>query len=55
MTDRIEFPYMAFYEGKQFDLYASSLLDAKEKAVKHFKPPKSKKHMVHVYLALVTA
>ena len=43
--------YVAFYNGKQIELYASSLYDAKQKAVATFKAPKSKQHMVSVLLA----
>lgn len=43
--------YAAFYNGKTYGLYANSLLDAKNKAVEHFKVPKSKQHMVSVILA----
>ena len=50
-TERITFGYLAFYNGKQFELFASSIAEAKELAIAWFKPPKSKQHMVHVYLA----
>lgn len=43
--------YIGFFEGKQQDIYASSLLDAKNKAIAHFKPSKKKAHMVSVVLA----
>jgi hypothetical protein len=42
--------YKAFYGGKSIEVYAESLLAAKEKAVAEFKPPKSKRHMVSVVL-----
>lgn len=42
--------YVAFYNGKQIELYASGLYPAKVVAVKHFKPPKSKEHMISVIL-----
>lgn len=42
--------YKAFYNGKEADIYADTLLQAKEKAIAHFKPAKSKRHMVHVHL-----
>lgn len=42
--------YKAFYNGKEADIYAETLLEAKEKAVAKFKPPKSKRHMVSVVL-----
>jgi hypothetical protein len=43
--------YIAFYNGKRFEVYAESLISAKEKAVEYFKPAKSKRHMVSVMLA----
>lgn len=43
--------YIAFYNDKRHELHATSLFDAKTKAVAHFKPPKSKAHMVSVVLA----
>jgi hypothetical protein len=43
--------YVAFFNGKRHELYADSLFDAKTKAVEHFKPAKSKAHMVSVVLA----
>ena len=42
--------YKAFYSGKEADIYAVNLLQAKVKAIDHFKPPRSKQHMVHVHL-----
>lgn len=42
--------YKAFFNGKEHDVYAETLLQAKEKAIEHFKPAKSKRHMVSVVL-----
>lgn len=42
--------YKAFYAGKQADIYANTLLEAKNKAVAYFKAPKSKQHMVSVII-----
>lgn len=42
--------YIAFYDGAQVEIEAESLYGAKLKAVAHFKPKKSKEHMVHVHL-----
>lgn len=50
MTERIEFNYLAFYNGKEYLVKAASSFEAQQIAVKHFKPIKSKTHMVHVYL-----
>lgn len=47
----VDLPYIAGYEGKKVGLYATSLLAAKQKAVEHFRPRKTKKHMVWVELA----
>lgn len=43
--------YVYFYNGKEIALYAPNLAAAKDKAVAHFKPPKSKRHMVHGMIA----
>ena len=43
--------YVCFYGGKRWECYASSMFAAKEEAVAHFKPQKSKRHMVSVVLA----
>lgn len=43
--------YIAFYGNKQHEVYADSLYGAKQKAIKELKVPKSKEHMVSVYLA----
>ena len=43
--------YVCFYNGKRWECYANSMFAAKEKAVAHFKPPKSKRHTVSVVLA----
>jgi hypothetical protein len=43
--------YIALYQDKRTELYASSLYEAKVKALEHFKPPKSKRHLVTVHLA----
>lgn len=43
--------YIAFYNGRQTEVWATSLYAAKEQAVTFFKAPKSKRHMVSVVLA----
>ena len=50
MTERIEFDYLCFYNGKEHLVKATSSFEAQQIAVKHFKPIKSKTHMVHVHL-----
>lgn len=42
--------YLGYYQGKQREIHASSLLEAKAKALNEFNPPKSKAHLVSVYL-----
>jgi len=42
--------YVAFYNGKRIEFYAANLYDAKCKAVAAFKAPRSKQHMVSVWL-----
>lgn len=51
MTDTREHTYVAIFNGKQIELKAPSLYGAKLKAVEHFKPGKSRQHMVAIYLA----
>lgn len=43
--------FIAFYNGRQIDVYADNLARAKEKACLQMKVPKSKWHMVTVMLA----
>jgi hypothetical protein len=43
--------YVCFYNSKRIELYATSLFEAKTKAIALFKPPKSKQHMISVCLA----
>lgn len=43
--------YVFFYHGNRIEIYAKTLFDAKQLAVAHFKPPKSKQHMVHGMIA----
>lgn len=42
--------YLSFYNHEKYELEATSAYDAQLKAVEHFKPPKSKRHMVSVHL-----
>jgi hypothetical protein len=42
--------YIAYYNGKQREVYASTSYEAQLKAVELFKPRKSQQHMVHVQL-----
>lgn len=50
-TNIKEYTYIAFYNSKQIEIQAGSSYAAQLQAIKLFKPPKSKEHMVHVYLA----
>lgn len=45
--------YLGYYQGKQLEVFASTLLEAKTKALIEFKPPKSKAHLVSVHLVKV--
>lgn len=47
------FGYIALYQSKRAEIYAESLYAAKMQALEHFKPPKSKRHLVSVHLAEV--
>lgn len=40
--------FKGFFEGRECEVYASSLWEAKQKATAIFKPSKKKAHMVHV-------
>ena len=42
--------YKAFYNDKECEVYANTSYEAYKAAIGVFKPPKSKSHMVHVYL-----
>lgn len=42
--------YKAFYNGREWDVYADSLYAAKQKAIAIICPPRSKQHMVSVVL-----
>lgn len=43
--------YIFFYGGREIAVYAPGIAAAKDKAVAYFKPPKSKRHMVHGMIA----
>lgn len=45
--------YVCFYESKRFECHAADLYSAKLAAIEHFKPPRSKRHMISVTLAEV--
>lgn len=47
--------YLGYYQGKQREIYATTLLEAKTKALTEFNPPKSKAHLVSVHLVKVGA
>jgi hypothetical protein len=42
--------YKVFYNGRSIDVYAETLLEAHQRGLDAFKPPKSKRHMVHAHL-----
>ena len=44
-------PYIALYNGRKLELWAPTLYAAQARAITEFRPPKSKRHMVHVHLA----
>lgn len=43
--------YIALYQSERYELSAASQYQAKLAALDHFKPPKSKRHLVSVHLA----
>lgn len=46
-----DYGYIAFYNGKQFELYAPSKWEAAKLAQTHFKVPKSRQGLLSVELA----
>ncbi len=46
-----QYGYIAFFGGKREEIRAATLLEAKQEAIKRFKPSKKNQHMVHVVLA----
>ena len=47
--------YIGFFNSKQHDFYAETKLAALNLAIAHFKPAKSKRHLVHVSLCELNA
>lgn len=45
--------YVAFYQSKRLEVHAATSYEALQKAIAHFNPPRSKRHLVHVTLAEV--
>lgn len=43
--------YICLYAGKRFEVHAASAYEALQQALDHFRPPKSKRHLVSVHLA----
>lgn len=43
--------YIFFYNDQRVEIDAETLYQAKLKALEHFRPPKSKAHMVHGMIA----
>lgn len=42
--------YLVFYADKKLEVHAETIYAAYQKGVDHFKPPKSKRHLVHAVL-----
>jgi hypothetical protein len=53
VTTQPDFGYLIFYGKQKIQLYAKSLLDAKELGIQKLKVPATKRHMVTVVLAEV--
>jgi hypothetical protein len=51
ITPEPRYGYIALYQGQRWELHADSQYAALLQATGHFKPPKSKKHLVTVHLA----
>ena len=41
------------HKGEKHEVYANTSYEAQQKAIEYFKPPKSKKHLISVYLCEV--
>ena len=41
------------HKGEKHEVHANTSYEAQQKAIEHFKPPKSKKHLISVYLCEV--
>lgn len=50
MSESGKYGYLAFYNGKQAEVYATSLYAAKLAAIALFKTPKSRQYQVTVVL-----
>lgn len=46
-----QFGYLCFYQAKKHAVFAKTSFEAYEKAIEHFKAPKSKQYLVSVHLA----
>lgn len=53
MTTEKRYGYIALFGDRRHELYAGSLYEAQQRAVEHFKPARSKRHLVSVTLAEV--
>jgi hypothetical protein len=52
MTDsKYDNGYICYFNNQKWECRAPSMFSAHEKAVLHFQPKKSQKHMVHCVLA----
>ena len=43
--------YVCLFNGKRFECHAETTFQAQQKAIEHFRPTKSKRHLVFVMLA----
>jgi hypothetical protein len=43
--------YIVFYKNKRWEVYASDVMTAKQKAIAHYRVPANREHLVSVYLA----
>jgi hypothetical protein len=49
--EKPRYGYICLYGAQRWEVYADSLYDAKQKALEHFKPPKSRRYQVTAHLA----
>lgn len=43
--------YICFFNGRKVEVYADTVMEAKELAIGHFKPRRSQRHMISIVLA----
>ena len=50
-AEKLSYGYICLYGARRWEVYADGSYDAQQKALSHFRPPRSKRHLVSVHLA----